>query len=299
MLSIRSPNPWRNNNSPPNSSQEMIKQFAKSVLRSTGKGIADVHEINAYRNLPPAIQVFGALTSEIQAFTCPHIGKSRSQLGQDIFALAVKGSSSPGFFVEYGATNGIDLSNTYLLETKFEWKGILAEPARAYHYDLFRNRSCIVDTRCVYSESGLSLDFLESESNATSLTEYSTIADYAESGDAHAKARLEGAIKYKVDTISLMDLLDSNDAPRLIDFMSVDTEGSEADILEAFPFGTKYHVKSLCVEHNYVQQKRKRVNQLLVRNGYRQVFTHFSRWDDWYVHVDLVEERLRLSTLLS
>jgi Methyltransferase FkbM domain len=277
----------------------MIKQLAKYVLRSTGKSIADVHEIKSYRNLPAAIQVFGALTSEIQAFTYPHIGKSRSQLGQDIFALAVKGSSSPGFFVEYGATNGIDLSNTYLLETKFGWKGILAEPARAYHYNLLRNRSCIIDTRCVYSESGLSLDFLETENNATSLTEYSTIADYAESGDAHAKARLENATKYKVDTISLMDLLDSNDAPSLIDFMSVDTEGSEADILEMFPFGTKYHIKSLCVEHNYVQQKRKRINQLLVRNGYRRVFTEFSRWDDWYLHVDLVEEKFRLSTLFT
>ena len=37
-----------------------------------------------------------------------------------------------GFFVEFGATNGIDLSNSYLLQSKYYWTGILAEPARCW-----------------------------------------------------------------------------------------------------------------------------------------------------------------------
>lgn len=54
-----------------------------------------------------------------------------------------------GFFVEFGATNGIDLSNTYLLETEFGWNGILAEPDKYWHTSLIANRTAIIDIRCV------------------------------------------------------------------------------------------------------------------------------------------------------
>ena len=55
--------------------------------------------------------------------------RSRSQLRQDIFVLCTLDFKRNGFFVEFGATNGVDLSNSYLLETEFNWTGILAEPA--------------------------------------------------------------------------------------------------------------------------------------------------------------------------
>src|SRR6056297_216441 len=58
---------------------------------------------------------------------------SKSQLRQDLFVLSELGFKQHGFFVEFGATNGIDLSNTYLMEARFGWNGILAEPARLWH----------------------------------------------------------------------------------------------------------------------------------------------------------------------
>ena len=52
----------------------------------------------------------------------------KSQINQDIFVLYTLDWKREGYFVEFGATNGIDLSNTYLLEKNFGWKGILSEP---------------------------------------------------------------------------------------------------------------------------------------------------------------------------
>ena len=54
-----------------------------------------------------------------------------------------------GYFVEFGAQNGIDHSNSYLLEKKFGWKGILAEPSKGSQKKLIENRDSHIDFDCV------------------------------------------------------------------------------------------------------------------------------------------------------
>lgn len=53
----------------------------------------------------------------------------QSQASQDVFALVANGFKRGGYFVEFGATNGKSISNTYVLEKEFGWTGIVAEPA--------------------------------------------------------------------------------------------------------------------------------------------------------------------------
>jgi hypothetical protein len=86
---------------------------------------------------------------------------SKSQLFQDIFVLQKTFEKSCGFFVDFGGTDGVVMSNSALLEFDFGWKGIVAEPARRWHESLFRNRCCSLDTRCVWHTSGLELEFNE------------------------------------------------------------------------------------------------------------------------------------------
>ena len=53
---------------------------------------------------------------------------SYSQLGQDLKVLEFYNNKLDGFFIEIGASDGINLSNTYLLEKNHNWKGICVEP---------------------------------------------------------------------------------------------------------------------------------------------------------------------------
>ncbi len=202
------------------------------------------------------------------------VSRAKSQLGQDVLALSQVGLRHKGFFVEFGATNGIDLSNTFLLEKEFGWSGILCEPARNWHVELQRNRSCFIDTRCVFSSSGESIDFSETMDGALS-----TISSFYGS-DANRLRRRTSA-SYRVQTVTLADLLLSHNAPTYIDFLSIDTEGSEFEILREFDF-SKYKFGLICVEHNFTENQ-KRIEHLLALNGYVQVFPEFSKYDDWYV----------------
>jgi FkbM family methyltransferase len=199
---------------------------------------------------------------------------SKSQLGQDVLALAVTGVNEKGFFVEFGATDGLRLSNTFLLERDFGWTGILCEPAKVWHKDLINNRSCVVDNRCVSSHSGLLVNFAEAPD-----AEYSTISEFRDQ-DRHGSAR-KGSSVYQVKTVSLRDLLITHNAPTRINFLSIDTEGSEYTILEDFDF-TEYKFDLICVEHNYTINQEK-IYTLLTANGYKRIHTELSQWDDWYV----------------
>ena len=200
--------------------------------------------------------------------------KSKSQLKQDLFVLLETDFKENGFFVEFGATNGVDLSNTHILEKEFHWNGILAEPARAWHTDLQKNRSCSIEMNCVWSDSDSILDF-----NETNETELSTITKYKDN-DWASKKRQHGTI-YPVSTISLVDLLIKHNAPKVVDYLSIDTEGSEYQILSNFDFDA-YQFRVITCEHNYTPM-REQIYDLLTSNGYQRKYVELSKWDDWYI----------------
>ncbi|MRD46832.1 FkbM family methyltransferase [Caenimonas koreensis DSM 17982] len=207
-------------------------------------------------------------------FCSDHLAQSQAQLLQDLFVLYQTGSKREGFFVEFGATDGVSINNTVLLERQYGWRGILAEPARSWREALKQNRTCTISTDCVWHTSGAVLAF-----NETADKEYSTLAELSTS-DYHHRSRAGGE-RYEVKTVSLVDLLDQSNAPKTIDYLSVDTEGSELDILRAFDFD-KYDIRLITVEHNFTPN-RELIHDLLSRHGYRRKFEAFSSFDDWYV----------------
>lgn len=204
--------------------------------------------------------------------------ESRSQFSQDVFVaceLEVMRKKRIGYFVEFGATNGISLSNTYLLEKSYNWIGIVSEPAKSWQESLKKNRKCHIDLRCVTEYSGEEVEFNETtDSIYSSLEKYSLL-------DNHSQKRFEGN-KYTVPSISLNDLLSSYKAPRDIDYLSVDTEGGEYEILSALNFA-EWNIKIITVEHNFAS-KRSKIHQLLTSHGFHRVLENSTYVDDWYVN---------------
>ena len=216
--------------------------------------------------------------TQLLKFLSEHAKSSKAQHLQDLIALfhaAKRKSKHDGFFVEFGAADGVIGSNSLLLESTFGWNGILVEPAKIFQKDLKKNRTAIIDDRCVSEKSGDNVIFSESIEPCLSSI----------SGSGISSVNFLKSKKYEVKTVSLEDLLIWHNAPRHISFLSLDTEGSEYSILKNFPF-EKYEIDLLVVEHNY-REDRKDIFDLLVKNGFTRKYEASSLQDDYYVNLNL------------
>ena len=93
------------------------------------------------------------------------------------------------------------------------------------------------------------------------------------------------AEEIKVKTISLNDLIEKHFSNSNIDFLSIDTEGSEYEILSSVDF-SRFKFNFICVEHNYDSDKRERISKLLLGNGYQVILKDLTFVDDWYVPIE-------------
>ena len=199
---------------------------------------------------------------------------SQSQLAQDLEVIAFYNNKEDGFFIEVGASDGIKFSNTHLLEHQYNWKGICCEPIPNQFDQLVKNRpNSVCFNEAVYSQSGLTLTFGVVDNNDL----FSGIIDHLESRLSNDK---DNPI-IQVQTISLLDVLNKANAPAFIEYMSLDTEGSELEILKNFDFN-KYTFGLIDVEHNFIEPRRSEIRDLLLSNGY--VYIGENKWDDRYKH---------------
>lgn len=123
----------------------------------------------------------------------------------------------------------------------------------------FQIVNAIFDKRCVWTESNQLIAISEVD-----VAELSTISDFI-SNDIHSETRTQNSNNYSVKTISLNDLLFFYNAPSDIDYLSIDTEGSEFLILENFNF-KKYKIKIITVEHNWTSNRELIFNLLTSNN---------------------------------
>ena len=240
---------------------EENKGYAKQIRRAN----ADL-ERSKLRNSNVTSLVSQLKSSEIP----PKVAfDSTSQLGQDLLAVAITSAKRGGFFVEFGACDGLSFSNTYILEKHYGWSGILAEPSPQWAKELEQNRSAAKDYRAVFSSSGRVVRLLQMR-EAGALEGFGLEDLHQRSGEF-----------VEVETVSLHDLLLHHKAPQHIDYLSIDVEGAEFEILSGFNF-SDYSFSLITLEHNFTAQGERAI-EIVERAGYQRIFPELSDFDAWFV----------------
>lgn len=210
---------------------------------------------------------------------------TNSQIEQERWVFAMCNGRRDGRFAEIGAFDGVLHSNSYVLESEHGWKGVCVEPNPSLFARLTQSRSAICLERAVYRETGQILSFIPSQ-------EIGTLAEFA-GNDRHADDRACAAATHgliQVETISFAEIAAMGDfAETGFDYVSLDTEGSELEILRTIDFA-RPRIALFTIEHNFVEPRREQMRILLAEAGYDRLNVGF---DDWYWHPAFLIERNR------
>ena len=202
---------------------------------------------------------------------------SYSQIGQDLWVLHTLNYKRKGYFVEIGAIDGIKFSNTYLLEKEFGWRGIVVEPNPVYKKEIRKNRKCSVDYRAIDNVKKANRKFVSMPGETSGL---SCLFDHKDK-DIHKMDRdLYGEI-VTVESTSPNTLLSTHKAPAHIDYMSLDTEGNELDILKILDW-KRYTIQLISIEHNRNDIYWRNILDFLTGKGYSLYTEKDTYFDSWY-----------------
>lgn len=171
-----------------------------------------------------------------------------------------------GIFVDVGAHDGILFSNTYFFEKFMGWTGVCIEPIPEVYNRLKTNRNCLCIQGCIFDDRE-DVPFLR----LTGYTEM--LSGLIENYDPKHLKRIETEIKarggqstvIKVKCYNLTQLLLSNHIQH-VDYLSIDTEGGEFDILKSIDFA-RIDIDIIGVENNYHEA----FEEFLTSLGYKRI----------------------------
>jgi FkbM family methyltransferase len=223
-----------------------------------------IHYLNRYR--------YGQLRRML-----PDLKGGYGASGQDLLIHQLLGRKENGTFVDIGANDGVTINNTVYLERKFGWKGIAVEPIPKVFEQLSKNRKCHLVQGCVAPERRTAKLLEVTGSNMLSTLEMYNTGLTARRIRKSAK-RLGGDLKETAVECYRLDSLAEQFGIRQIDFLSLDTEGGELDILQSIDF-EKLPVSVISVENNYFSDA---IKTYLEESGFLYVGTFLI--DEIYVY---------------
>ncbi len=166
-----------------------------------------------------------------------------SQYGQDRLLNSIFGGKAGGIFLDIGAHDGVDLSNSYFFEKEKNWTGICVEPLPEVFKKLEKNRNCIVEN-CAISDVEGDLDFVAASGDHEMISgfgrEQVVIEHIKESGGSYEII--------KVPTFRLDTILDKHGIVKA-DFCSLDVETHEINVVKSLDW-ENYYIKFLVIEAN-------------------------------------------------
>lgn len=180
--------------------------------------------------------------------------KFYSQQGEDYFIYChyINKVSTDGIFVELGAMDGVTYSNTKFLEDEFCFRGVLIEPTTAYD-QLVVNRGarCRCYRMAVACREGV-VDF---------------VGDGAMAGISRTLPRKwttrNGGRRYRVNCAPMSNLLKGLE---FIDFMSIDVEGGELEVLQTMDWSIPVYVVVIELDGE-AAEKDVQCREILAKNG--------------------------------
>jgi FkbM family methyltransferase len=194
--------------------------------------------------------------------------KFYSQNGQDkyLYNNHFKNKKN-GFFVEVGADDGIDKSNTYFFEN-IGWNGICIEPSPVRFKELEKNRQCVLVNKPIADEKK-QVEFLDISGWGKG---FSGIIDSFHRKHQSRINKLENNPKYKgkkvvtLETIPLKEIFEQANVTK-VDYCSIDVEGGELAVLKSIDFD-KVDIYCFSLENNFNDQEP---IEYLKSKGYKQV----------------------------
>lgn len=184
-----------------------------------------------------------------------------SQAGQDLVVDRVFEGKRGGTFVDIGGYDGVTGSNTLFLEVFRGWTGVLVEPVSAQLEAAQAVRRCQCLGVGVGPEAGRA-DFIEVTSGYTQMSGLAATYDPATLANVRGDLR-HTEVTREIDIRTLPEILDDTGltAP---DFISLDIEGGEVAVLEAFPF-SDYRAGVWSIENN---TGTGRIREIMTTAGY-------------------------------
>jgi len=171
------------------------------------------------------------------SFISKNFLKSQSQIFQDLFVYYIL-KKEKGIYCEVGALDGKEFSNTLYLEKEHGWHGILCEPNKSYQELIKKNRpNNILIVEPLFSKENQEINFTE-----------------LEGGRSGMDKSFDGEKKYKLKTTTLNKVLNENLNGKNVNYISIDTEGAEYEIIKELDFD-KFYPEIITIEHNYEKKK--------------------------------------------
>jgi FkbM family methyltransferase len=169
-----------------------------------------------------------------------------------------------GFFIEMGANDGINQSNTRFLEKKYNWRGMLIEPSEKFTL-LKKNRSkknIFSDVACCsFKNRGKSIKFAYYNLMTLALNLKTDVN--IKKHKINAKKFSNNSYEFIKKGMPLNDLLSKNNTPKIIDFFSLDVEGVELEVLQGINH-REYKFKYLLIEVRNFNP----INSFLLKKNY-------------------------------
>lgn len=210
-----------------------------------------------------------------------------SQYNQDKFLdKVIFNKKRKGYFVDIGAYDGLTISNTCFFEKQREWKGICFEPNPSVFSSLSKNRDCELFNCCI-GTSNQNPIFFQVVGGSEMLSGLKLAYDPRHLERIFRETnKNNGSInEILVEIKSLVDFLPEG---KVVDYLSIDTEGNEIEILKSIDFN-RNQINSISIENNYNDLE---IKNILLELGYNLVVK--LKCDEIYVHKSIINFAMNL-----